>query len=412
MRRVVVTGIGVVSPLGCKLDVFWQGLVEGKSGIRKITKFDASDCTSRIAGEVVDFNADEFVSKKEKQKMDEFCIYAIAAAKMAVADAGMDFSKENPDLCGAMVGSGIGGLQTLEIQHSILKEKGPSRCSPYMIPQMISNMAAGLVAIEFNLRGPNACVVTACASAAHSIGYAMRDIQRGDADVMVAGGAEACVCKLGIAGFCALKALCANRNDEPEKASRPFDLNRSGFIMGDGAALLILEEYEHAKKRNARIYCELSGFGMTCDAFHMTAPADDGNGAARAMTAAMRDAKVDPSRITYINAHGTSTSLNDKIETRAIKLALGEQNARKVMISSTKSMTGHTLGAAAAIESAALAMSIYKGVVHPTINQETPDPECDLDYVPNVAREVKIDAVLKNSLGFGGHNACLLYNKI
>jgi 3-oxoacyl-[acyl-carrier-protein] synthase II len=281
-----------------------------------------------------------------------------------------------------------------------------------MIPQMISNMAAGLVAIEFNLRGPNTCVVTACASAAHSIGDALRVIQRGDADIMLGGGAEASVCTLGVAGFCALKALCANRNEEPEKASRPFDLNRSGFVIADGSAILILEEYEHAKKRNARIYCELSGFGMSCDAFHITAPMDDGSGAARAMTAALRDAKMDPSRISYVNAHGTSTNLNDKIETKALKLALGEANARKAVVNSTKSMTGHTLGAAAAIESAALVLSIYKGVVHPTINQETPDPECDLDYVPNTAREVKIDAVLKNSLGFGGHNACLVYNKI
>jgi 3-oxoacyl-[acyl-carrier-protein] synthase II len=410
MGRVVITGMGVVSPVGSTLDTFWQNLVAGKSGIGPITKFDASALPSQIAGEVKGFNKEDFVTAKEQRRMDDFSIYAIGASKMAVADSGLDLSVEDPTTIGCIVGTGIGGLQTLEEQHSVLLDKGATRCSPFMIPQMISNMAAGLIAIQHGMQGPNYSVVSACASAAHSLGDALRLIQRGDATVMLAGGAEACVCELGIAGFCALRAL-STRNSEPLRASRPFDKERDGFVMGDGSAILVLEDYEHARKRNARIYCELSGYGMTCDAYHMTAPREGGAGAARAMTIAMKDAGVNPDGITYINAHGTSTELNDKTETAAMKLAMGDQ-VRKVAISSTKSMTGHLLGAAAGVESIVCALAIHNGVVPPTINYENPDPDCDLDYVPNVAREMNVEACLNNSLGFGGHNASLVFKKL
>lgn len=410
MGRVVITGMGVVSPVGSKLDTFWQRIVAGTSGIGPITKFDASALPSRIAGEAKEFNKDEFVSAKEQRRMDDYSIYAIAASKMAMVDSGLDLSVEDPTGIGCIVGSGIGGLQTLEAQHSVLLDKGATRCSPFMIPQMISNMAAGLIAIEHGIQGPNYAVVSACASAAHSLGDAMRLIQRGDATIMLAGGAEACVCELGIAGFCALRAL-STRNDEPTRASRPFDKERNGFVMGDGSAILVLEDYEHAKKRNARIYCELAGYGMTCDAYHMTAPREGGAGAARAMTIAMKDAGVGPDKVDYINAHGTSTELNDKTETAAIKVAFGDR-AYKVAISSTKSMTGHLLGAAAGVESIVCALAIHNGVVPPTINYENPDPDCDLDYVPNVARQMNVDVCVNNSLGFGGHNASLVFKKI
>lgn len=408
MRRVAVTGIGVVSPVGSELQTFWQRIQTGHSGVKTIEKFDPSRIDSQIAGQVVEFVPDDFVPKKEQRRMDEFSLFGIAAAHMAVVDAGLEGDTSDPTRKGVIAGSGIGGLRTLEIQHSVLLEKGPSRCSPFMIPQMISNMASGLIAIKENFQGPNYSVVSACASAAHSIGDAMKIIQRGDADIMLAGGTEASVAELGVAGFAAMKAL-STRNDDPQRASRPFDRDRDGFVIGEGAGLLVLEDLEMAVARGARIYCELSGFGMSCDAFHITAPAEDGAGAARAIKMAMSDAGLNPEEISYINAHGTSTPLNDKIETRAIKGALGEENARKVMISSSKSMTGHLLGAAAGIESAVCALALYNGVVPPTINQENPDPECDLDYVPNTAREVKLSSCLNNSLGFGGHNACLAF---
>lgn len=411
MRRVVITGIGVVSPLGCELDTFWKRLKSGYSGVRQITKFDASAFASRIAGEVIEFEVAKFVSTKELKRMDEFCVFAMAAAKLAVADSGLDFSKANPEMCGTIIGSGIGGLQTLEEQHTVLREKGPSRCSPFMIPQMITNMASGLVAIQFNLKGPNYSVVSACASAVHSMGDSLRLIQRGDADLMISGGAEATICPLGIAGFCALRAL-SQRNDAPEKASRPFDMDRDGFIMGEGSAILVMEEYEHAKARGAKIYCEVAGYGLSCDANHITAPAENGEGASRAMKMAMKDARLSVDDIDYINAHGTSTELNDKTETAAIKSTFGVERAKKLMVSSTKSMTGHLLGAAGAIESAACALALRDGIVPPTINYTTPDPSCDLDYVPNTAREVGIRACLNNSLGFGGHNACLAFKKV
>lgn len=407
MRRVVVTGMGVVSPLGSDLAKFWERIKAGKSGIRRITKFDPTPFDSRIGGEVVEYDVDAFISKKEQRRMDTFTHFAIGAAKMAVVDSGVSVGTEDPGRFGVVVGSGVGGLATLEEQHAILLEKGPSRCSPFMIPQMILNMPAGLIAIEHGFQGANFAPVSACATAAHSIGEAMHIIRRGEADVMLAGGTENGITKLGVAGFASMKAL-STRNDAPEQASRPFDANRNGFVIAEGAAVLVMEELEHALKRGARIYCEVAGFGMTCDAHHMTAPREDGSGAARAMQKAIQDGGLNPCDIDYINAHGTSTPLNDKGETKAIKLALGEELARKVMISSTKSMTGHLLGAAAGIESVVCAMTLSTGVIAPTINYETPDPECDLDYVPNVAREVKVRACLNNSLGFGGHNASIL----
>jgi len=411
MRRAVITGIGVVSPLGCDLGRFWERITSGVSGIGPITRFDASGYDSRIAGEVKEFDIDAFIPKKDQRRMDEYTHYAMAAAELAVRDSGLPAEALRSDRAGVIVGSGIGGLRTLELQHSVLLEKGPGRCSPFMIPQMISNIAAGLIAIKYGCRGPNYAVVSACATAAHSMGDGLRCIQRGDTDVIVTGGAEAPVIGLGVGGFCAMRAL-STRNDEPARASRPFDAGRDGFVIAEGAAILIMEEIEHARRRGAPIYCELAGFGMTCDAYHITAPAESGEGAARAMQLAMRDGGVGPEGIDYINAHGTSTELNDKTETRAIKTALGEQNARRVMISSSKSMTGHLLGAAAGIESAVCALAIKHGVVPPTINQEQPDPECDLDYVPNTAREKPVRACLNNSLGFGGHNASLLFRKL
>lgn len=408
-RQVVVTGLGVVSPLGCDLARFWERITKGESGIGPITKFDASGMETRIAGEVRELDLDAFVDRKEQRRMDPYAHYAMAAAKMAMADSGLDPSREDPTRAGVIVGSGVGGLWTLQTQHKQLLDKGPSRVSPFMIPMMISNMASGLIAIAYNLKGPNYGIVSACASAAHCIGDAIRQIKMGEADIMVAGGAEAAICALGISGFAIMKAM-STRNDEPTKASRPFDLHRDGFVMGEGAAILILEELEHARKRGARIYCEAVEIGATCDAFHMTAPPDDGEGAARAMAAALRRAGIQPEEVDYINAHGTSTPLNDRCETAAIKTVFGE-HARRLMVSSTKSMTGHLLGAAGGIESVVCALAIRNGVVPPTINYETPDPACDLDYVPNQAREVPIRVALNNAFGFGGHNACLVFRK-
>jgi 3-oxoacyl-[acyl-carrier-protein] synthase II len=411
MRRSVITGIGVVSPLGCDLKVFWDRMKSGQSGIKPVTKFDVTGYDSRIAGQVEGFDPTAFIEKKEVRRMDEFCHFAVAAAKMAIADSGLDMSKENPERAGVIAGSGIGGLQTLQTQHSILLEKGPSRCSPFMIPMMITNIAAGLIAIRHNMKGPNFSIITACATGLHSVGEAMKIIQRDDADIMVVGGAEAAVCELGLAGFSSMGALSV-RNDEPTRASRPFDAERNGFVIAEGAGIVVVEEMEHARRRNAQMYCEVAGFGMTCDAFHITAPDEDGDGARRAMQLAIRDAGLNPGDIQYINAHGTSTKLNDKIETLAIKKALGEEHARRVMVSSTKSMTGHLLGAAGGIETAVCALALRDGVVPPTINYENPDPECDLDYVPNQSRDVKIKACLNNSLGFGGHNGCLAMRRM
>lgn len=411
MRRAVVTGIGFVSPLGCSRATVWERLLAGTSGARRIQRFDPSAYDSQIAAEVVEFDIDAFIPKKEQRRMDVFSHFAVAAAQLAVTDSGLDLTKENPERMGATVSSGIGGLMTLQEQHAVLMQKGPGRCSPFMIPQMISNMASGLVAIRFNMQGPNYCIVSACASAAHSVGMAMRHIQCGEADIMLAGGAEAAVCELGVAGFGNMRAL-STRNDDPTHASRPFDRDRDGFLIGEGGAILVIEELEHAKARGATIYCEVAGFGQSCDASHITAPMESGEAGARSMKLAMKEAGFNPGDVHYINAHGTSTPLNDKTETKVIKLALGEDAARKTMISSTKSMTGHLLGAAGGFESAVCAMVIKNGIIPPTINYTTPDPDCDLDYVPNTARRVPVKAALNNSLGFGGHNVCVAFKAL
>jgi 3-oxoacyl-[acyl-carrier-protein] synthase II len=405
----VVTGLGVVSPLGCDVPKFWERIKTGQSGIRTITKFDTTKFETTIAGEVTEFDVDAFIEKKEQRRMDPFTHYAIAASKLAFRDSGIDMAQEDPTRGGTVIGSGVGGLQTLQTQHAIFLEKGPGRLSPFMIPQMISNMASGMAGIALGLKGGNWGAVSACASGVHSIGDAMKMIRDGDADFAVSGGAEAAICELGMAGFSVMKAL-SSRNSEPTKASRPFDLNRDGFVMGEGAGIVVLEELEHAKRRGARIYCEILSLGATCDAYHMTAPPDDGEGAARAMNMALKNARLRPDEVDYINAHGTSTPLNDRCETAAIKAVFGD-HARKLMVSSTKSMTGHLLGAAGAIESVICALAIRDGIVPPTINYETPDPACDLDYVPNQARQKPVRVVLNNSLGFGGHNACLAFRK-
>lgn len=409
-RRVVVTGLGVVSPLGSDLKLYADRLLAGTSGIRKIQKFDVSAYASQIAGEVVEFNPDPYIPKKEQRRMDPFCLYGMVAAKMAVADSGIDFSKEDPTRCGALVGSGIGGLLILQDQMRVLIEKGPSRFSPFMIPQMITNILPGYLAIEYGLQGPNFCITSACATATHCLGEAMRVIRNGEADVMIAGGAEGSVCELGVGGFCAMRAL-STRNHEPEKASRPFDRGRDGFVIAEGAGIMVLEEYERAKARGANIYCELAGYGRTCDAFHITAPHDEGAGAARAMTLAIQDAQLTPEQINYVNPHATSTQLGDLCEVKAIKRALGE-TAKSIPVSATKSMIGHGLGAAGGLESVAVALMIKRGAVHPTINLDDPDDGCDLDFVPHTAREYRITAALKNSFGFGGHNATLCFTAV
>ena len=409
-RKVVVTGLGIVSPLGCDVEVAWQRLLNGQSGVSLVESMDTTGYDSRIAGVVKDFDVDAFVSKREQRRMDPFTLLGIGAAKLAVADSGIEFDKEDPDRAGVIIGSGIGGLHILTEQVKVLMEKGPSRFSAFMIPQMIVDIVAGYVAIEYGLRGPNFCVTSACASGTHSIGESLRIIQSGDADIMLAGGCESSICELGLGGFSALRAL-STRNDDPQGASRPFDADRDGFVIAEGAAVLILEEVERAKARGAKIYCELAGYGRTCDAHHITAPLEDGSGGAKAMMLAVADAGLNPEDIDYLNAHGTSTKLNDKGETLAAKTALGEANARRIAISSTKSMIGHTLGAAGALESVVCALTLRDDKVHPTINYTTPDPDCDLDYVPNTGREMKVRACLNNSLGFGGHNATLCFKK-
>ncbi len=408
-KRVVVTGLGVIAPVGIGKDNFWQALVQGKSGIKPITRFDASELPTRIAGEVRDFEPADYLDKKEARRMDRFAQFAVAASKMAIEDSGLELAHENLDRMGVILGSGIGGMETFEDQTRTLVNRGPNRISPFFVPMMIANMAAGQIGITFGLRGPNITTVTACASSTNSIGDAFKLLQRGDADVVVTGGTEAPITPLAMAGFCAMKAM-STRNDEPEKASRPFDRERDGFILGEGAGILILETLEHAEARGARIYAEVAGYGTTCDASHITAPHPEGEGAAKSMEMAINDAGLKPEDITYINAHGTSTHLNDKCETMAIKRALGE-HAGKVLVSSTKSMTGHLLGASGGIEGIASVLAIYNGIVPPTINYEQPDPYCDLDYVPNQAREVEVQAALSNTFGFGGHNATIVFKK-
>ncbi|MFC1805230.1 beta-ketoacyl-ACP synthase II [Candidatus Omnitrophota bacterium] len=409
-HRVVVTGLGVVTPVGNDTASFWDALKNGRSGIGALTSFDASKFTSRIAGEVKGFDpAACGISLKDARRLEKFVQYAIAASGQAITDSGLDLDKEDKRRIGVVIGSGIGGLKTIEEQTKIYLEKGPSRLSPFLIPMLIVNEAAGQVAISFGLKGPNSCVATACASGTHAIGDAFREIEHGDAEVMVTGGTESAIVPTGVGGFCALKAL-STRNGEPEKASRPFERDRDGFVIAEGSGIVVLESLEHARKRNADIYAEVYGYGMSCDAYHITAPDPGGEGAAAAMRAAMKNAGLNPEDVTYINAHGTSTKLNDKTETLAIKKALGEQ-AKKVMVSSTKSMTGHLLGAAGGIEFVACCLTIKDSIVPPTTNYENPDPECDLDYVPNTSRKADIKSCLSNSLGFGGHNATLAVKK-
>lgn len=407
--RVVITGMGVITPIGNSVKDFWRANCEGKSGSGPITRFDATGFDTRFAAEIKDFDPLRYMSAKEVKRTARFCQIAIAASKEAIQDSGLELDKEDPYRIGVFVGSGIGGLDVIEEQHGILLSKGPSRMSVFTIPMLITNMAPGQISITFGLKGPNVSIATACASAAHAIGEAYYTIKTGEADVMITGGTEACITPTGVGGFCACKAL-STRNDQPQKASRPFDRERDGFVMGEGAGILVLETLEHAKRRGANIYAELIGYGANGDAYHMTAPAPDGEAASRCMQLALDSARINPEDVDYINAHGTSTPLNDKIETMAIKKVFGDR-AYKIPISSTKSMTGHLLGAAGAVELIACVLAIKNGIIPPTINYEYPDPECDLDYVPNTPRDSRVDVALSNSLGFGGHNATLIVRR-
>lgn len=406
----MVTGVGLITSLGTGVEKSWNGLIEGKTGIDKITAFDCTDFPSKVAGEVKDFNPEDYIDKKEIKKLARYTQFAIAATKMALDDSGLVINEENAEKVGVIVSSGIGGLEILEEQHEKLLKDGPKRISPFMIPAMIENMAAGNVSIYFGTKGINKSVVTACASGTHSIGDAFEAIKAGRADIIIAGGTEACITPLGIGGFCALKALATKFNDTPEKASRPFNADRDGFVMGEGAGILILEELESAKKRGAKIYAEMVGYGETGDAYHMTAPAPDGEGAARAIKMALAEGNIDITEVDYINAHGTSTPANDKNETAAIKSVFGE-HAYKLHVSSTKGATGHALGGAGGMEGVILALTIKNGIIPPTINYETPDPDCDLNYVPNSAIKKDVRVALSNSLGFGGHNGVIAMRK-
>ncbi|PKN13566.1 MAG: beta-ketoacyl-[acyl-carrier-protein] synthase II [Deltaproteobacteria bacterium HGW-Deltaproteobacteria-4] len=410
MRRVVVTGIGVVSALGTGVEKNWDALLQGHSGVDRITRFDASDLPTQIAGEIKDFNAEEFIDKKEIKKMDLFIQYALAAADMAMKDSALVINEANAERVGVLVGSGLGGLPTIEKYHEALGEGGYKKVTPFFIPMLIINLAPGQISIRYGAKGPNFSAVSACAAGTHAIGEAYHVIRRGDADAMITGGAESTITPLAIAGFNAMKAL-STRNDDPQGASRPFDKDRDGFVMGEGAGILILEEYEGAKARGAKIYAEVVGYGLSGDAYHLTAPAPEGEGAARCMKMALHNARLNPEEVDYINAHGTSTPFNDYYETLAIKSALGA-HSRKVMISSTKGMTGHALGAAGGIEAVFSLLAMERGVVPPTINYTTPDPDCDLDYVANTARQAKVNVAVSNSLGFGGTNATIIFKKV
>ncbi|MDD7793629.1 beta-ketoacyl-ACP synthase II [Clostridium sp. 'White wine YQ'] len=404
-KRVVITGTGVVSSVGMGTEEFWNNIKEGKSGISKIERVDVSDMPTKVAAEIKNFNPENFIEKKEIRRMDRFSQYAVAAAQMAIEDSKLDLENVNKERLGVIVGSGIGGIETLENQYNTLIEKGPGRVSPFLVPMMISNMASGLIAIRFGAKGFVECTVTACATSTNTLGDAFKVIQRGDADAIIAGGTEASITRLCLAGFCSSKAM--TRNEDPNTASRPFDKDRDGFIMGEGAGMLILEEYEHAIKRGANIIAEVVGYGCTNDAYHITSPSEGGEGAVRAMKTAIEDAGINPSEVGYINAHGTSTSANDKNETAAIKTVFGEY-AYKLPISSTKSMTGHMLGATGAVEAIITALALKDGFIPPTINYNTPDPECDLNYTPNKGISNEIKYALSNSLGFGGHNATIV----
>ncbi len=409
-RRVVVTGMGVLTPIGLGIDEFWRNLLLGKSGAAPITAFDATNFDTKFACELKGFDPLNYLDRKLAQRTDPFTQYALAATDLAIKDAGLDLEKEDKTRIGVIVGSGIGGMQTFHKQQETLYEtKGPHRISPFFIPMMISDIAPGRISMRYGLKGPNYATTSACATSSHSIGDAFILLQRGDADVMVTGGAEAAICPMGIGGFNAMKAL-STRNDAPEKASRPFDKNRDGFVMGEGAGILILEELSHALKRGAKIYGEIGGIGFTADAHHITEPAPGGEGAVRAMQAAVRDARMHPEDVAYVNTHGTSTPVGDKNETAAIKTVFGS-HAKKIAVNSTKSMIGHLLGAAGAVEAVATILSVQHNKVHPTINYETPDPECDLNYIPNQAKDWEIPAAISNTFGFGGHNASILFKK-
>lgn len=410
MRRVVITGVGAVSPLGTGNQKNWDALVNGRSGTGLITRFDTSAFPVKVAGEVKDFDPEQFIDKKEVKKMDLFIQYAMAAAQFAMEDSGLRITEENAERVGVLVGAGLGGLPTIEKYHTALLEGGYKKISPFFIPMLIINLAPGHISIKYGAKGPNVSSVSACATGTHSIGDAYHMIKRGDADAMIAGGTESTVTPLGIGGFAVMKALTDSRNDCPERASRPFDKTRDGFVLAEGAGIVILEEYEAAKQRGAKIYAEVVGYGLTGDAYHMTAPAAGGEGAARCMKMALKNAGVNPEQVGYINAHGTSTPFNDLNESLAIKSVFGD-HAYKLMVSSTKSMTGHLLGAAGGLEAVICSMVLDKGIVPPTINYEEPDPECDLDYVPNTAREAAVEYAMSNSLGFGGTNATLLFKK-
>ncbi len=408
-RRVVVTGLGALTPVGNTTEEFWSALKQAKSGIGPITRFDPAGYPTRIAGEVRNFDEGRYIDKKEARRLDPYLKYAIATSVMAVEDAALDPGKVDATRFGVLIGSGIGGITTLIEGEEIRRTKGFDRVSPFVVPMLIINMASGLVSMRFGAKGPNSAVVTACATGNHAIGDAFKIIERGDADVMIAGGAEAMIVPLTIAGFCSMKAM-STRNDEPEKASRPFDAGRDGFVCGEGAGVVVLEALAHAVGRDARIYAEIVGYGMTSDAHHMTAPDPDGDGATRAMQLALADGGIEPDAVGYINAHGTSTPYNDKFETAAIKRAFGE-HARRLAVSSTKSMTGHLLGAAGGVEAIATTLAIHHGLLPPTINYETPDPDCDLDYVPNQARKLDVEYALSNAFGFGGTNATLAFRR-
>ena len=409
-KRVVVTGLGAVTPVGNTPEEYWEGLLAGRNGIGPITLFDASKHACRIAGEVKQFDPHQYMERKEAKRMARFAQFAVAASKQAIADAKFVINDLNAEQVGTMVGTGTGGLDVMEEQHEVYLTRGPSRCSPFTVPMMIANMAAGLTAIHIGAKGPNSCPVTACAAGSNAVGDAFRLIQRGYAQAMICGGAEAAVTPLSVAGFASAKAV-STRNDDPARACRPFDLDRNGFVMGEGAGILLLEELEHALSRGAKIYAEIVGYGMTCDAYHITSPVPGGTGATRAIELALKDAQMAPERVDYINAHGTSTPANDKTETLAIKKALGEENARRVAISSTKSMTGHLLGGSGGIEAVATVLAIQNDRMPPTINLETPDPECDLDYISEGSRAKTVNVALSNSFGFGGHNVMLVFQK-
>lgn len=409
MKRVVITGLGPITPVGTGKEEYWNSLVEGKSGISHITNFDTEGYTSTIGAEVVDFHPAEYMDKKEAKRMDKFAQFAVAATKLAIEDSKLELENIDKRRVGVILGSGVGGIETLESEHTKLMEKGPRRVSPFFIPMMISNMGPGQVTMTYGFKGPSFTITTACASGNHAIGESFRMIQNGAADLIITGGSEAAVSPIAVAGFCSMKALSTN-NDEPEKSSRPFDKNRDGFVIGEGAGIIILEELEHALKRNAHIYGEIVGYGATSDAYHITAPDPEAEGAVGAMRLALEDGGVDYTVVNYINAHGTSTYYNDKLETLAIKKVFKEY-AYELSISSTKSMTGHLLGAAGGIEAIATVLAIEKGIIPPTINYETPDPECDLDYTPNKAKKRELNYALSNSLGFGGHNAAILLKK-